>query len=113
MVLITGYQTKKSEDKEFYLLELQGEIEIAVSQTTGLPYATMRKTLISSTFNELTCKALIGKQLPGSISKVEVEAYDYTVQETGEVKTLTHKYVYTANEQQTAEQAVFNEPVSI
>lgn len=112
MVLITGYQKKQTEEKEFFLLELQGEdVEIVISQTTGMPYATTRRTLLSTTFNEQMCIALVGKQLPGTINKVEVEAYEYTVQDTGEVKTLNYKYVYTANERQTTERAVFEQAV--
>ena len=109
MVLITGYQKKIKEDKEFFLLELQGDLEIVISETTGLPYATTRKTLMSSTFDENMCKALIGKELQGNILKVETEPYEYTVQATGEVKTLDYRYVYSVSEHQTAEQAVFNE----
>ncbi|WP_421942429.1 hypothetical protein [Pedobacter sp.] len=108
MVLITGYQKKQKDEKEFLLLELQGDVEIVISETTGLPYATMRKTLMSSTFDENTCKALIGKELTGEILKVETDEYEYTVQATGEVKTLNYRYMYSANGKQTAEQAVFS-----
>lgn len=112
MVLITGYKKQQANEKDFFLLELQGEdIEIVISQKTGLPYATTRKTLLSTTFNENMCEALIGKQLPGTILKLNVEPYEYTVQDTGEVKTLDYKYVYSTNEAQTAEQAVFEEAV--
>ena len=108
MVLITGYQKKQVGEKDFFLLELQGEdIEIIISQTTGMPYATTRKTLLSTTFNEAMCANLVGKQLPGTINKVEVEPYQFVVKETGEEMTLNYKYVYTTSEKQTAEEAVF------
>ena len=32
--------------------------------------------------------------MPGSVQKVQCEAYDYNVQETGEVISLTHRYEY-------------------
>lgn len=108
MVLITGYQKREAEEREFFLLELEGEIEIVISQKTGLPYATTRKTFMSTTFNEVTCKALVGKELPGVISKVEVDPYEYIVPGTDEVKILGHKYMYLADEKQTTEQAVFS-----
>lgn len=112
MVLITGYKKKQADEKEFFLLELQGEdVEIVISQTTGLPYATTRKTLLSTTFNENMCQTLVGKQLPGTILKMMVEPYEYTVQDTGEVKSLDYKYVYSTKEPQKAEQAVFEEAV--
>lgn len=108
MVLITGYQKKQAGEKEFFMLELQGEdIEIVISQTTGLPYATTRRTWLSTTFNETMCMGLVGKQLPGTINKVEVEPYEFVVKETGETMTFDYRYIYSAKEQQTAEEAVF------
>ncbi|TZF85809.1 hypothetical protein FW774_01690 (plasmid) [Pedobacter sp. BS3] len=107
MVTITGYEKRQGEQQEFFLLQLQGDIEIVYSQTTGQPYATVRKTLMSTTFNEATCQALIGKQLPGNITKVSTEPYEYTIPETGEVKTLDYRYQYAPEETQTVEEAVF------
>ena len=39
-------------------------------------------------------KSLVGKTMAGSIEKVESEPYQYSVEETGEVITLTHRFVY-------------------
>jgi len=95
MVRIIDYKTRISEDgKEFFTLEIQGGIEMVLSQTTGNFYATARKSSITTTFNEQTCKALIGTEMPGNIEKQECEPYEYTVEDTGEVITLTHKYMY-------------------
>ena len=95
MVRIIDYKTRTSEDgKEFFTLEIQGGIEMVLSQTTGNFYATARKSSITTTFNEQTCKALIGTEMPGSIEKQECEPYEYTVEDTGEIITLTHKYMY-------------------
>jgi hypothetical protein len=65
----------------------------------GKFYATCKKCTISSTFNEDVAKSLIGKQLPGRIDRIEVDAYEYTVKETGEVQTLTHSYIYVPGEE--------------
>lgn len=95
MVRIIDYKTRTSEDgKQFFTLEIQGGIEMVLSQTTGNFYATARKSSITTTFNEQTCKALIGTEMPGNIEKQECEPYEYTVEDTGEIITLTHKYMY-------------------
>jgi len=96
MVRIVNYQKRQTEEgKEFFTLELQGGIEMVKSQQTGKFYVTARKATISSTFDELTCQSLIGTELPGNVQKVECEPYEYTIKETGEIITLTHRYEYT------------------
>ncbi|AZJ36876.1 hypothetical protein [Tenacibaculum singaporense] len=99
MVQIVGCRECSKEDgSKFYLLELQGGIEMVVSKTTGQFYATAKKAMITSTFDEVTCKALIGTQMKGSIVKQEVAPYEYVIKETGEEIILTHKWVYTPDE---------------
>jgi hypothetical protein len=49
------------------------------------------------TFNEITCKSLIGTQLPGH-GKAEVEPYEYTDRATGEIVEMTHRYEYLSDE---------------
>jgi hypothetical protein len=80
--------------EDFFLLVLQGGLQLVKSQETNRYYATMKQANISTTFDEATCKSLIGEEIPGSIVKVETEPYDYTVPETGEVITLTHRWEY-------------------
>lgn len=95
MVRIVNYQKRQTEEgKEFFTLELQGGIEMIKSQQTGKFYVTARKVSISSTFDEHTCIALIGTELPGTVQKVECEPYEYTVKDTGEIITLSHRYEY-------------------
>ena len=67
---------------------------MVLSKTTGQFYATAKKAYISSTFDEQTCKALIGTEIAGSVQKMECPPYEYTVKDTGEVILLTHRYVY-------------------
>ncbi|ERJ60353.1 hypothetical protein [Sphingobacterium paucimobilis] len=103
MVTITGYEKRTGDNGEFFLLELQGDLEFAYSKKTGQPYATAKKCLIPSTFNEAVCQASIGKQMRGSIIKTSVEPYEYTIEETGEIVTLAYRYTYSPQENVTEE----------
>ena len=95
MVRIVNYQKRQTETgKEFFVLEIQGGVEMVKSQETGKFYVTARKATISSTFDEMTCQALIGTELPGSVEKVECTPYEYTIRDTGEVITLHHRFEY-------------------
>ena len=99
MVRIVNYQKRTTEEgKVFFTLELQGGIEIVKSQETGKSYMTARKASMSCTFDELTCQSLIGTELPGSVRKVECEEYEYTIKDTGEVITLSHRFEYVEQE---------------
>lgn len=94
MVKITDFNLRNSHEGEpFYVLILQGGVEI-VKSTAGKMYATMRKVSIPTTFDEITCQSLIGTELPGSIARIECEAYEYTIPETGEIVFLTHRFDY-------------------
>lgn len=95
MVRIINYQKKQTEDgKAFFVLELQGGIEMVKSIETGKHYMTARKASMSCTFDELTCQSLIGTELPGKVDKVTCEPYEYIIKDTGEVITLTHRFEY-------------------
>lgn len=98
MVRIINYKKRQSEEKEFFVLELSGGVEMVLSKTTGQFYATSKKATITSTFDEETCQSLIGSEFPGSIVKEECEPYEYTIQDTGEIITLSHRYVYKGEE---------------
>ena len=99
MVRISNYIKRTTEEgKEFYILELQGEVELVKSQETGKLYMTARKASMSCTFDELTCQSLIGTELPGSVKKVACEDYSYTIKDTGEVITLSHRFQYVEQE---------------
>ncbi len=95
MVRIVNYQQRQTEQgKVFFVLELQGGIEMVKSAETGKLYVTARKATISSTFDELTCQSLIGSELQGKIEKINCEPYEYTIKETGEIITLTHRFEF-------------------
>lgn len=95
MVTIINFKERETDDgKTFFVLEAQGGIEMIQSKATGNFYATAKKAFIPTTFDENTCKALIGTQVQGEISKVECEPYEYVNKESGEVIMLSHRYVY-------------------
>ena len=94
-VHIVDYKQRENSNGEaFFALILQGDITMVQSQETGRFYATAKRTSITSTFDEATCQRLIGKEIPGSIQKVECDSYEYTLPETGEIVTLKHRYEY-------------------
>lgn len=102
MVRIIGYKEREKEDgSPFFILELQGGIEMIRSAETGQFYATAKKANITSTFDESTCKALIGTEMSGVIVKKEVEPYTYVVKETGEELLLNHKWVFIPESEET------------
>lgn len=95
MVTIINALTRSSkEGKTFAVLQIQGDIEMIQSATTGKFYATAKRCFIPSTFDELTAKSLIGTQIAGNIARVECDHYEYTVPSTGEIITLAHTYEY-------------------
>lgn len=100
MVTISNYHVRQNhEGKSFIALELQGDLEMIQSASTGAFYASAKRCSMSSTFTEDVAKNLIGKQLPGKIDRVECPAYDYMLK-TGEVISLTHTYIYVPEEKQ-------------
>ena len=103
MVTVVDYKPcESSEGKQFYSLVLEGDLEMVQSKQTGDFYATCRHCTVTSTFDEATCKKLVGKHIPGCIERVESDPYDYTIPETGEVIQLTHSYKYVPAEHTTA-----------
>jgi hypothetical protein len=112
MVTIIDFKKRtNSEGKEFLVLILQGDVELVQSKETGNFYATARKASISTTFDEFTCRNIIGKQLPGCIVKRECDPYEYVNESTGEIISLNHRYGYAPNENNLEEVVFSNEPV--
>ena len=100
MVTIVDYKTYKREDgTAFNSLVVQGGVEAVKSQETGKIYLTAKTARVPSTFNETTCKSLIGEQLPGDVCKVQTDPYEYAIPDTGEVISLSHRYEYIAEQE--------------
>lgn len=95
MVRIINYKKRETEDgRMFYVLVLQGGLEMVKSQETNKYYATAKRATIPSTFDEDTCRSLIGQEMSGKIKKVETAPYEFTINETGEVIELSHRWEY-------------------
>jgi len=100
MVRIINYKERQKEDgTSFFVLELQGGIEMVKSKETGNFYVTAKKAFIPSTFDENVCASLVGTQLPGGIVKEVCEPFNYTVKETGEEISLNHRWVYKSEDE--------------
>ncbi|QMU27693.1 hypothetical protein [Adhaeribacter radiodurans] len=111
MVTIIDYKKRTTQEgKEFNVLVLQSDIEMVQSKETGRIYATAKTCTISCTFNDVICEGLKGRNIPGSIERMECEPYQYAVPSTGELITLHHTYYYNPNPR-TMEQEVFGKPV--
>ena len=109
MVQIVGYKKIEKEDgTNFFLLEVQGGLESVKSKATGKLYLTARKASVGCSFDEVTCQGLIGTKLDGAITKVEVEPYQFVIQETGEMITRNHRYEFV-----TEEELILNENLAL
>ncbi|MBW6501243.1 MAG: hypothetical protein K0B05_07605 [Bacteroidales bacterium] len=96
MVTIVGVEKRKNKAKneDFNVMVLQGEVEVAVSKTTGRPYLTAKKTSLPCTFTERFASTLIGKSLPGMIERKECDPYEFTVPGTKKKLSLNHTFLY-------------------
>lgn len=99
MVKIVNYNKRKSQDrKPFFILTVQGGIEMVRSQNTGDLFATAKKATIPSTFDEDSCNTLVVDDKPGMIIKPQCDPFEYTIKDTGEIIILSHKYAYVLKE---------------
>lgn len=112
MVSVINYQlVEKENGEDFLMLVLQGGIEAVKSQATGKMYFTARTVKVPATFDEATCKSLIGSQFEGTIVKVPSDSYEYTIKETGEIVTINHRYEFVTGAEALNEQLVNSELV--
>lgn len=95
MVTISNYKSFEKEDGGFfYALVVQGGVEAIKSKETGQTYLTVKTAMVPCTFDESTCKSLLGQKMPGTIKKIDVEPYEYSNSVTGEIITYTQRNVY-------------------
>jgi hypothetical protein len=92
--IIDAKLSENSEGKKFVSLKLQGGAEAVQSQQTGKFYLTAKTCNIPSTFSLDVALGLIGSQISGKITRVNVDPYQYTIKETGEIITLAHSYQF-------------------
>jgi hypothetical protein len=114
MVTIVNYKRfEKENGDEFYCLVVQGGIEVVKSKQTGKTYFTAKTVNVPTTFDEQSCSSLIGTKINGVVKRVEAEAYDYVVPETGEVIELTHRYEYLSEEDNIIESNIVQQELVI
>lgn len=114
MVTIVSYKSFENEEEEkFFALVVQGGLETVKSKETGQNYFTVRTAQVNCTFDENTCKSLIGSQIPGSIKKIEVEPYEYPDSQTGEIITYSHRNVFVSEAEDILEKNVVTEAAVI
>jgi hypothetical protein len=112
MVTVSNYVQRESKDgKKFFALILTGGMELVLSEASGRYYATAKSTSIPSTFPESICKDLVGTKLPGKVTRVDCEPFEYTVQESGEVIIVNHRWVYSPSEAHLEETVYEKEPI--
>jgi hypothetical protein len=107
MVTVSSYAERQNADgKKFFSLILSGDLQMVLSEETGRYYATAKTASITSTFDEATCKNLVGKQLPGRITKIVCDPYEHVIKETGQIVQLSHRWIYNPNETTTDDMVV-------
>lgn len=112
MVKIIDFKKIETElGSGFNMLIVQGGLEPIISKTSGRTYLTMRKAYVSTTFDESTCKSLIGMELQGSIHKVKCEPYSYTVPESGEEMVLNYNWQYVDDDLINANKQIIDEEI--
>ena len=114
MVKIIDYKPRQGRDGEsFFALIIEGGLEMVKSRQTGRYYATSKKASVTSTFDEATCRELIGEKISGSVQKVECEPYEMTIKDTGEVITLNHRWVYLKEGETLTEKVIAESEVAL
>ena len=68
--------------------------EMPVKLATGRIYFTVRRATVPTTFDAGTCKKLLNSQIKGEVERVDCEPYKYTVEDTGEVLELSHRWEF-------------------
>ena len=95
MVTVVDYSPRKNQEgQEFFSLILSGGVTVIKSKQSGQFYITSQKCSVPSTFDEQTCKNLIGEKIPGSIRKQSCETYEVVDKDTGELIELSHRWEY-------------------
>ncbi len=95
MVTIISYKVEQSASGEEYIrLFIQSDDLNVVTTETGSQYVNAPKTTIVSTISEEIAKTQVGKKLPGTIERVSSEPWTFTDRQTGEQKTVHHRYIY-------------------
>jgi hypothetical protein len=101
MVQITNaLERVKKDGSTFTVLEISGNAEMVLSQTTQKWYVTLRRCFIPFTGTMEVAKMLIGQKIDGEIVRTIVEPYQFLNPRTKEAITLQHSYAYRPKDSQ-------------
>lgn len=95
--MVTVKEIKKAENskgEEFFGLIVQSGAMPVKSKKTGRIYFTAKTAFVATTFDEETATSLVGTEFEGTVKKVETAPYEYTIEETGEIIELSHRWEY-------------------
>lgn len=87
-------ELENNQGEMYYGLIVQSGVVPVKSKETGRVYLTNKTAFVPTTFDEETAKSLIGEQFEGAVKKVETEPYEYTIEATGEIITMHHRWEY-------------------
>ena len=104
-------KAKNSNGEEFFGLIVQSGAVAVKSKKTGRIYLTAKTAFIATTFDEETASSMIGMEFEGTIRKVATEPFEYTIEETGEIVMLSHRWEYSDPALEMEEQVVEEEAV--
>ena len=71
---------------------------MVLSEETSRYYATAKQASVTSTFDEATCQSMVGTKLTGKIVRIACDPFEFVIKETGEIKTLNHRWAYNPDE---------------
>lgn len=95
--MVTVKEIKRAENSKgeaFYGLIVQSGAVPVKSKKSGRVYFTAKTAFVATTFDEKTASSLIGVEFEGTIRKVVTEPYEYTIEETGEVIEMSHRWEF-------------------
>jgi len=100
VTITNALERVKKDGKTFPVLEISGNAEIVLSQTTQKYYCTLRRCFIPFTGTMEVAKMMIGQKIDGEIVRTIVEPYQFTNPRSGEVITLQHSYSFRPKDSQ-------------
>ena len=92
VTIVDVKERTSQEGNSFMALIVQNEL-VLVTSKSGNVYVAAHRVSIPCTLDYDTAKMMIGKELPGTIEKVECAAFE-TVNSDGEMVHLNHRYSY-------------------
>ena len=99
-VTIVDVKERQSQDgNSFMAFIVQNEL-VLVTSKSGNVYVAAHRASIPCTLDFDTAKMMIGKELPGTIEKVECEPFEQ-VNSDGEIVHFNHRYSYVPEENRT------------